>query len=180
MKFKKWWVIFILIFSISEMVFSNCKNEYELTKEQINEIIYIFSLDAKLPSDFVQEIVQKESRYNIYATSYVNAKGLMQLLHSNHEWFSWKFAFKEEYNFLFQKYNIVNDPSDEYNPIYNLWYGIQYFRWILDTYSSSYWVALIIYNSGQKWYVNNEQPNRVSVNYANEIMRNWYLKRRYH
>lgn len=46
----------------------------------------------------------------------------------------------------------------------------------MNTYSDSYWVALVIYNSGQKWYVRNEVPNKNSVNYVNEIIKNYQVR----
>lgn len=58
MKFKKWWVVISFLFILISSCFCN-KNEYNLSKEQINEIISIILKDVDLPSKFIEEIVQK-------------------------------------------------------------------------------------------------------------------------
>ena len=59
------------------------------------------------------------------------------------------------------------------NPIYNLWWGCSYLKWIMNTYSDNIWISLTIYHDGQSWYVKNKRPSYVGQNYANTIYDNY-------
>lgn len=158
--------------------YSNTKGtDYKLSKNQIKSIIYVFCKELDLDEILMQELVQQESSYVCNAYSKVGAQGLTQIMPSNHDYFIWKFKFKEKFDYLFDLYNIPKSDMSLQNPIYNLWWGCSYLKWIQNTYSDNIWTSLVIYHDGQKWFTSNGRPTYVGQNYANTIYDN-YLRRK--
>ena len=56
----------------------------------------------------------------------------------------------------------------------NLRAGIQHIKWLMETHSDTSWWALAIsYNAGSSWLINNHDPPRDSVLYADKVMEEW-------
>lgn len=82
----------------------------------------------RVGSDFVQAVIKVESNYNPYATSNKGARGLMQLMPATAK--------------RFGVHNI-------FDPEQNLEGGIQYLRFLLDTFRGDVNLTLAAYNAGE-------------------------------
>jgi hypothetical protein len=65
------------------------------------------------------------------------------------------------------------------NPEHNIYVGLRHLKYLIDVSRSNIWLALIFYNSGQKWYIDGSNPPMSSVDYANRIFTRWNSSRNY-
>lgn len=84
----------------------------------------------------VMGIIKTESRFNRYATSNKNAKGLMQIMDTT--------AID-----INKEINIVNDINDNlYDENVNIALGCKYFSNLIKKYNGNYYLAICAYNAG--------------------------------
>jgi membrane-bound lytic murein transglycosylase B len=108
-----------------------------------------FDVDAAL----ISAVIKAESDFNPREVSNKGARGLMQLMPSTAERFGVRNSFDA-------KANIDG--------------GVQYLRWLLDTFSGNADLAVAAYNAGEGnvWKYNGVPPFRETINYLNRIARN--------
>jgi len=107
-----------------------------------------FDVDAAL----ISAVIKAESDYNPSEVSNKGARGLMQLMPSTAERFG------------------VRDSFDAKS---NISGGVQYLRWLLDTFNGNADLAVAAYNAGEGnvWKYNGVPPFRETVNYLKRIGR---------
>jgi len=107
-----------------------------------------FDVDAAL----VSAVIKAESDYNPREVSNKGARGLMQLMPSTAERFG------------------VRDSLDAKANING---GVQYLRWLLDTFSGNADLAVAAYNAGEGnvWKYNGVPPFRETIDYLNRVGR---------
>jgi hypothetical protein len=108
-----------------------------------------FDVDAAL----VSAVIKQESDFNPREVSNKGARGLMQLMPSTAERFGVRNSFDAKAN--------ING-------------GVQYLRWLLDTFSGNADLAVAAYNAGEGnvWKYNGVPPFRETIHYINRIARN--------
>jgi hypothetical protein len=107
-----------------------------------------FDVDAAL----VSAVIKAESDFNAREVSNKGARGLMQLMPSTAERFG---------------------VTDSYDPAANIYGGVRYLRWLLQTFHGNADLAVAAYNAGEGnvWKYNGVPPFRETVNYINRIAR---------
>jgi hypothetical protein len=65
------------------------------------------------------------------------------------------------------------------NPEHNIYVGLRHLKYLIRAAHFNIWLALIFYNSGQKWYADGGIPPEPSVEYANRIFTRWNAYRNY-
>jgi len=105
-----------------------------------------FDVDAAL----VSAVIKAESDFNAREISNKGARGLMQLMPSTAERFG---------------------VTDSYDPAANIYGGVRYLRWLLQTFNGNADLAVAAYNAGEGnvWKYNGVPPFRETVNYINRI-----------
>jgi hypothetical protein len=105
-----------------------------------------FDVDAAL----VSAVIKAESDFNSRELSNKGARGLMQLMPSTAERFG---------------------VTDSFDPVANIYGGVRYLRWLLQTFKGNADLALAAYNAGEGnvWKYNGVPPFRETVNYINRI-----------
>jgi hypothetical protein len=105
-----------------------------------------FDVDAAL----VSAVIKAESDFNSREISNKGARGLMQLMPSTAERFG---------------------VTDSYDPAANIYGGVRYLRWLLQTFNGNADLAVAAYNAGEGnvWKYNGVPPFRETVNYINRI-----------
>ncbi len=105
-----------------------------------------FDVDAAL----VSAVIKAESDFNARELSDKGARGLMQLMPSTAERFG---------------------VSDSYDPVANIYGGVRYLRWLLQTFNGNADLAVAAYNAGEGnvWKYNGVPPFRETINYINRI-----------
>ena len=105
-----------------------------------------FDVDAAL----VSAVIKAESDFNAREVSNKGARGLMQLMPSTAERFG---------------------VTDSYDPVANIYGGVRYLRWLLQTFKGNADLAVAAYNAGEGnvWKYNGVPPFRETVNYINRI-----------
>jgi len=105
-----------------------------------------FDVDAAL----VSAVIKAESDFNARELSNKGARGLMQLMPSTAERFG---------------------VTDSYDPAANIYAGVRYLRWLLQTFHGNADLAVAAYNAGEGnvWKYNGVPPFRETVNYINRI-----------
>ena len=108
-----------------------------------------FDVDAAL----ISAVIEQESDFNPREVSNKGARGLMQLMPSTAERFGVRNSFDAKAN--------ING-------------GVQYLRWLLDTFSGNADLAVAAYNAGEGnvWKYNGVPPFRETIHYINRIARN--------
>lgn len=108
-----------------------------------------FDVDAAL----VSAVIKAESDFNPLEVSNKGARGLMQLMPGTAERFG------------------VTDAS---NPTANIYGGVRYLRWLLQTFDGNADLAVAAYNAGEGnvWKYNGVPPFRETINYINRIAKN--------
>lgn len=108
-----------------------------------------FDVDAAL----ISAVIKQESDFNPRELSNKGARGLMQLMPSTAERFSVGNSFDAKAN--------ING-------------GVQYLRWLLDTFSGNADLAVAAYNAGEGnvWKYNGVPPFRETIHYINRIAQN--------
>ncbi|HEV2722376.1 MAG TPA: lytic transglycosylase domain-containing protein [Thermoanaerobaculia bacterium] len=107
-----------------------------------------FDVDAAL----VSAVIKAESDFNPRELSNKGARGLMQLMPGTAARFG------------------VNDSWD---PVANIYGGVHYLRWLLETFDGNADYAVAAYNAGEGnvWKYNGVPPFRETINYVNRIAR---------
>jgi len=110
--------------------------------------------------ELVLAVIRQESEFDEDATSYVGARGLMQLMT-----YTAKLVAKQA--------KLPYSKSKLKNPDYNIKLGSYYLAGLLEAYEGSYPFALAAYNAGPKrvkyWKKINGNPQKGSINYVDWI-----------
>ena len=106
----------------------------------------LFRSDATL----VSAVIQAESDFKQYELSNKGARGLMQLMPATAERFG---------------------VADSYDPEANIYGGVRYLRWLLQTFKGNADLAIAAYNAGEGnvWKYDGAPPFRETINYVNRI-----------
>lgn len=114
----------------------------------ITEAAKKFDVDAAL----ISAVIKAESDFKAREISNKGARGLMQLMPATAE----RFAVRNSF-----------DPKG------NITGGVQYLRWLLDTFSGDINLAVAAYNAGEGnvWKYNGVPPFRETINYIKRIAR---------
>jgi len=111
-------------------------------------------------NELVLAVIRQESEFDEDATSYVGARGLMQLMT-----YTAKLVAKQA-KLSYSKNNLKN-------PDYNIKLGSYYLAGLLEEYEGSYPFALAAYNAGPKrvkyWKKINGNPQKEDINYVDWI-----------
>ena len=107
-----------------------------------------FDVDAAL----VSAVIKAESDFNPREISNKGARGLMQLMPST----ALRFGV-----------------TDSYDPTANIYGGVRYLRWLLETFKGNADLAVAAYNAGEGnvWKHNGVPPFRETIAYINRIAR---------
>jgi membrane-bound lytic murein transglycosylase B len=105
-----------------------------------------FDVDAAL----VSAVIKAESDFNPREVSNKGARGLMQLMPSTAE-----------------RFGVTN----AYDPVANIYGGVRYLRWLLQTFNGNADLAVAAYNAGEGnvWKYNGVPPFRETITYINRI-----------
>ena len=105
-----------------------------------------FDVDAAL----VSAVIKSESDFNAREVSNKGARGLMQLMPSTAE-----------------RFGVTNS----YDPVANIYGGVRYLRWLLQTFKGNADLAVAAYNAGEGnvWKYNGVPPFRETITYINRI-----------
>jgi len=105
-----------------------------------------FDVDAAL----VSAVIQAESDFNPHEISNKGARGLMQLMPATAT-----------------RYGV----TDSYDPTANVYGGVRYLKWLLETFEGNADFAVAAYNAGEGnvWKYNGVPPFRETINYINRI-----------
>ena len=110
--------------------------------------------------ELVLAVIRQESEFDEDATSYVGARGLMQLMT-----YTAKLVAKQA--------KLPYSKSKLKNPDYNIKLGSYYLAGLLEEYEGSYPFALAAYNAGPKrvkyWKKINGNPQKGNINYVDWI-----------
>src|ERR1051325_10018641 len=107
-----------------------------------------FDVDAAL----VSAVIKAESDFNPREISNKGARGLMQLMPATATRFG---------------------VTDSYDPAANIYGGVRYLKWLLQTFEGNADFAVAAYNAGEGnvWKYNGVPPFRETINYVNKIAR---------
>ena len=112
-------------------------------------------------SEFILSVIRQESEFDSKATSYVGARGLMQLMP-----YTAKLVSKQA-RLSYSKKRLLSDHN------YNIKLGSYYLATLLEQYEGSYPFSLAAYNAGPKrvkyWKKINGDPQKGKVDYVNWI-----------
>jgi hypothetical protein len=64
-------------------------------------------------------------------------------------------------------------------PEHNIYVGLRHLKHLIAVSHFNIWLAVILYNAGQKWYVDGDVPPASSVEYANRVFDRYNKLRRY-
>ena len=109
-----------------------------------------FDVDAAL----VSAVIKAESDFNPREVSNKGARGLMQLMPATAERFG---------------------VTDSFDPVANIYAGMRYLRWLLQTFDGNADLAVAAYNAGEGnvWKYNGVPPFRETINYIRRIARHF-------
>ena len=111
-------------------------------------------------SELILAVIRQESEFDEEATSYVGARGLMQLMT-----YTAKIVAKQA--------KLSYSKNKLKNPDYNIKLGSYYLAGLLENYEGSYPFALAAYNAGPKrvkyWKKINGDPQKGKINYVDWI-----------
>lgn len=105
-----------------------------------------FDVDAAL----VSAVIKAESDFNPREMSNKGARGLMQLMPSTAA-----------------RFGVTNS----FDPVANIYGGVRYLRWLLETFEGNADLAVAAYNAGEGniWKYNGVPPFRETINYIHRI-----------
>jgi hypothetical protein len=140
---------------IEEGVFPHRSWHYDATRgpifkskfdQTIVEAAKKFDVDAAL----VSAVIKAESDFNPRERSNKGARGLMQLMPSTAE-----------------RFGVTN----AFDPAANIYGGVRYLRWLLETFKGNADLAVAAYNAGEGnvWKYNGVPPFRETITYINRI-----------
>lgn len=121
-----------------------------ITKSKFNKIIVEAAKKFDVDVALVSALIQAESDFNPRELSNKGARGLMQLMPATAERFG---------------------VFDSYDPEANIYGGVHYLHWLLDTFHGNADLAVAAYNAGEGnvWKYNGVPPFRETINYINRI-----------
>jgi hypothetical protein len=121
-----------------------------ITKSKFDKFILQAGRKFDVDVALVSAVIQAESDFNPREISNKGARGLMQLMPATAERFG---------------------VSDSYDPEANIYGGVRYLRWLLETFHGNADLAVAAYNAGEGnvWKYNGVPPFRETINYINRI-----------
>jgi membrane-bound lytic murein transglycosylase B len=121
-----------------------------VTKSKFDKFIVQAAKKFDVDVALVSAVIQAESNFNPHEISNKGARGLMQLMPATAERFG---------------------VSDSYDPEANIYGGVRYLRWLLQTFHGNADLAVAAYNAGEGnvWKYNGVPPFRETINYINRI-----------
>ncbi len=119
-------------------------------KSKFNNLIVEAAKKFDVDAALVSAVIKAESDFNAREVSDKGARGLMQLMPSTAERFG---------------------VTDSYDPVANIYGGVRYLRWLLQTFNGNADLAVAAYNAGEGnvWKYNGVPPFRETINYINRI-----------
>lgn len=107
-----------------------------------------YAEEYELDPYLVYALIKQESKFDPYATSSANARGLMQILDETAEFCAKRIGIK------------ITIPDDLYQPEINIQIGCYYLRHLLDLFDGDLKTAVTAYNGGpgnvEKWLQDDE------------------------
>ncbi len=121
-----------------------------LVKSKFDKLIVTAAKKFDVDATLVSAVIQAESDFNPYELSNKGARGLMQLMPATAERFG---------------------VNDSYDPEANIYGGVRYLRWLLQTFNGNADLAIAAYNAGEGnvWKYDGVPPFRETINYVNRI-----------
>lgn len=121
-----------------------------ITKSKFDKIMIQAARKFDVDVALVSAVIQAESDFNPREISNKGARGLMQLMPATAERFG---------------------VFDSYDPEANIYGGVRYLRWLLETFHGNADLAVAAYNAGEGnvWKYNGVPPFRETINYINRI-----------
>ena len=119
-------------------------------KSKFNHLIVEAAKKFDVDAALVSAVIKAESDFNDRELSNKGARGLMQLMPSTAERFG---------------------VTDSYDPVANIYGGVRYLRWLLQTFNGNADLAVAAYNAGEGnvWKYNGVPPFRETISYINRI-----------
>lgn len=139
---------------ILDTTIENKKNNSNVSRTEINELIEKYADKNGLDADFVKAVIKQESGFNPNATSHCGAMGLMQLMPSTA-----------------QGLGVTN----AYDAEQNIQGGTKYLKGLLDRFDNNKSLALAAYNAGPnavKKY-GGIPPYTETQNYVKKVLSNY-------
>ena len=121
-----------------------------ITKSKFDKFIMQAAKKFDVDVALVSAVIQAESDFNPREISNKGARGLMQLMPATAERFG---------------------VLDSYDPEANIYGGVRYLRWLLETFKGNADLAVAAYNAGEGnvWKYDGIPPFRETINYVNRI-----------
>jgi hypothetical protein len=121
-----------------------------LFKSKYNDIIVRAARHFDVDAALVSAVIKAESDYDAKTLSHKGARGLMQLMPATAARFG---------------------VTDSFDPEENIYAGVRYLRWLLQTFDGNADLAVAAYNAGEGniWKYNGVPPFRETVNYIHRI-----------
>jgi hypothetical protein len=121
-----------------------------ITKTKFDKVILAAAKKFDVDAVLVSAVIQAESDFNPHEISNKGARGLMQLMPATAE-----------------RFGVV----DSYDPEANIYGGVRYLRWLLQTFNGNADLAVAAYNAGEGnvWKYDGIPPFRETINYVNRI-----------
>jgi soluble lytic murein transglycosylase-like protein len=121
-----------------------------LVKSKFDKMIVAAAKKFDVDATLVSAVIQAESDFNSHEISNKGARGLMQLMPATAE-----------------RFGVV----DSYDPEANIYGGVRYLRWLLQTFKGNADLAIAAYNAGEGnvWKYDGVPPFRETINYVNRI-----------
>ena len=131
----------------------------------------------------ILSIIRTESKFNTLATSYKEAKGLMQIMDATA-------------NEVMKKANLINniDTLDLYDVNTNISIGCKYLSYLINHYNGNYYLAICAYNAGMgnvdRWiaqeiipsnldyYIDTGIPYDETRNYLKKVVKTYEIYRK--
>lgn len=119
-------------------------------KSKFDQIIVAAAKKFDVDAALVSAVIKAESDFNAREVSNKGARGLMQLMPSTAERFG---------------------VTDSYDPVANIYGGVRYLRWLLQTFKGNADLAVAAYNAGEGnvWKYKGVPPFRETITYINRI-----------
>ena len=121
-----------------------------LFKSKYNHIIVAAAKHFDVDAALISAVIKAESDYDARTVSHKGARGLMQLMPATA-----------------RRFGVTNS----FDPEANIFGGVRYLRWLLQTFEGDADLAVAAYNAGEGnvWKYNGVPPFRETINYINRI-----------